>query len=68
MTDYSNLFNDFEKSKGRMFLEQEDINRSCFMRDRDRIIHPPRLEDLNTKHKYLLITKRIIIEQDYLIV
>ena len=39
MTDYSIFSSDFKNSKGRMFLEQEDVNRSCFMRDRDRIIH-----------------------------
>ncbi len=39
MTGYSIFSSDFKNSKGRMFSEQEDVNRSCFMRDRDRIIH-----------------------------
>ena len=39
MADYSIFSSDIKKSKGRMFLEEEDVNRSCFMRDRDRIIH-----------------------------
>ena len=28
-----------ETSKGRFFFETDDLNRTCFMRDRDRIIH-----------------------------
>ena len=39
MTDYSIFSSDFKNSRGRMFSEEEDVYRSCFMRDRDRIIH-----------------------------
>ena len=53
MTDYSIFSSDFQNSKGRMFSEKEDINRSCFMRDRDRIIHSSHLEGLNIKHRFL---------------
>ena len=49
MTDYSIFSSDFENSKGRMFLEQEDVNRSCFMRDRDRIIHSSAFRRLKYK-------------------
>ena len=49
MTDYSIFSSDFQNSKGRMFLEQEDINRSCFMRDRDRIIHSSAFRRLKYK-------------------
>ena len=49
MTDYSIFSSDFKNSKGRMFFEQEDINRSCFMRDRDRIIHSSAFRRLKYK-------------------
>ena len=49
MTDYSIFSSDFKNSKGRMFLEQEDVNRSCFMRDRDRIIHSSAFRRLKYK-------------------
>ena len=49
MTDYSIFSSDFKNSKGRMFLEQEDLNRSCFMRDRDRIIHSSAFRRLKYK-------------------
>ncbi len=49
MTDYSIFSSDFQNSKGRMFSEKEDINRSCFMRDRDRIIHSSAFRRLKYK-------------------
>ena len=49
MTDYSIFSSDFKNSRGRMFSEQEDINRSCFMRDRDRIIHSSAFRRLKYK-------------------
>ena len=49
MTDYSIFSSDFNNSKGRMFLEKEDINRSCYMRDRDRIIHSSAFRRLKYK-------------------
>lgn len=49
MADYSIFSSDIKKSKGRMFLEEEDVNRSCFMRDRDRIIHSSAFRRLKYK-------------------
>ena len=49
MPDYSIFSSDIKKSKGRMFLEEEDVNRSCFMRDRDRIIHSSAFRRLKYK-------------------
>ena len=49
MTDYSIFSSDYKYSKGRMFLEQDDVNRSCFMRDRDRIIHSSAFRRLKYK-------------------
>ena len=37
MKEYSNFSIDYKKSKGRVFSENEDSFRTCFMRDRDRI-------------------------------
>ncbi|MEL0245854.1 MAG: deoxyguanosinetriphosphate triphosphohydrolase [Alphaproteobacteria bacterium] len=49
MADYSIFSSDIKKSKGRMFLEEDDVNRSCFMRDRDRIIHSSAFRRLKYK-------------------
>ena len=49
IADYSIFSSDIKKSKGRMFLEEEDVNRSCFMRDRDRIIHSSAFRRLKYK-------------------
>ena len=38
-----------EKSLGRFYHENEDKNRSCFMRDRDRIIHSTSFRKLKYK-------------------
>ena len=48
MTDYS-IFHLILKFKRKNVFEQEDINRSCFMRDRDRIIHSSAFRRLKYK-------------------
>ncbi len=57
MTDYSIFSSDLKKSKGRMFLEEEDVNRSCFMRDRDRIIHSSAFRRLKYKTQVFVYNK-----------
>ena len=49
MVQYSNFSTDYKLSKGRMYLENEDINRTCFMRDRDRVIHSTAFRRLKYK-------------------
>ena len=49
MVQYSNFSTDYKLSKGRMFPENEDFNRTCFMRDRDRIIHSTAFRRLKYK-------------------
>ena len=36
MAQYSIFSTNYKSSKGRVFFEKEDPNRTCFMRDRDR--------------------------------
>ncbi|MAR63613.1 MAG: deoxyguanosinetriphosphate triphosphohydrolase [Rickettsiales bacterium] len=57
MPDYSIFSSDLKKSKGRMFLEEEDVNRSCFMRDRDRIIHSSAFRRLKYKTQVFVYNK-----------
>ncbi len=38
-----------QRSKGRVFFENEDKNRTCFMRDRDRVIHSSSFRRLKYK-------------------
>jgi len=49
MVQYSNFSTDYKLSKGRIFPENEDFNRTCFMRDRDRIIHSTAFRRLKYK-------------------
>ena len=49
MVQYSNFSTDYKLSKGRMYLENEDFNRTCFMRDRDRVIHSTAFRRLKYK-------------------
>ena len=49
MVQYSNFSTDYKLSKGRMFSENEDLNRTCFMRDRDRVIHSTAFRRLKYK-------------------
>ena len=49
MVQYSNFSTDYKLSKGRMYLENEDLNRTCFMRDRDRVIHSTAFRRLKYK-------------------
>ena len=49
MTKYSNFSTDYKKSKGRIYPEEIDPHRNCFMRDRDRIIHSSAFRRLKYK-------------------
>ncbi len=49
MVQYSNFSTDYKFSKGRVFKEEDDQNRTCFMRDRDRIIHSSAFRRLKYK-------------------
>ena len=49
MAQYSNFSTDYKLSKGRIFEEKDDPNRTCFMRDRDRIIHSSAFRRLKYK-------------------
>ena len=49
MLQYSNFSTDYKLSKGRIFEENDDPNRTCFMRDRDRIIHSSAFRRLKYK-------------------
>ena len=60
MVYYSNFSIDYKKSKGRMFKESEDINRTCFMSDRDRIIHSSAFRRLKYKTQVFVYN-----EEDY---
>ena len=47
--NYSLFATNSQKSKGRIFNERNDINRTCYMRDRDRIIHSSAFRRLKYK-------------------
>ena len=49
MAQYSIFSTNYKSSKGRVFFEKEDPNRTCFMRDRDRIIHSSAFRRLKYK-------------------
>ena len=44
-----NLSTNFIKSKGRLYKEKEDVNRSIYQRDRDRVIHSSAFRRLEHK-------------------
>ncbi len=60
MVQYSNFSTDYKSSKGRVFNESSDLNRTCFMRDRDRIIHSSAFRRLKYKTQVF-----VYHEQDY---
>ncbi len=60
MVQYSKFSTDYNLSKGRMFSESIDPNRTCFMRDRDRIIHSTAFRRLKYKTQVF-----VYHEQDY---
>ena len=57
MKEYSNFSIDFKKSKGRVFPEKDDPYRTCFMRDRDRIIHSSAFRRLKYKTQVFVYNK-----------
>ncbi len=60
MVQYSNFSTNYKLSKGRVFSEEDDPNRTCFMRDRDRIIHCSAFRRLKYKTQVF-----VYHEQDY---
>ena len=60
MVHYSKFSTNYNLSKGRMFPESTDPNRTCFMRDRDRIIHSSAFRRLKYKTQVF-----VYHEQDY---
>ena len=60
MVQYSNFSIDYKLSKGRIFNEKDDPNRTCFMRDRDRIIHSSAFRRLKYKTQVF-----VYHEEDY---
>ena len=60
MVQYSNFSTDYKLSKGRVFSEENDSNRTCYMRDRDRIIHSSAFRRLKYKTQVFVYN-----EEDY---
>ena len=60
MVQYSNFSTDYKLSKGRVFSEENDANRTCYMRDRDRIIHSSAFRRLKYKTQVFVYN-----EEDY---
>ena len=60
MVQYSKFSTNYKLTKGRVYKEDSDLNRTCFMRDRDRIIHSSAFRRLKYKTQVF-----VHHEQDY---
>lgn len=60
MVQYSKFSTNYKLTKGRVYKEDDDLNRTCFMRDRDRIIHSSAFRRLKYKTQVF-----VHHEQDY---
>ncbi len=60
MVQYSSFSTDYKLTKGRVYQEDSDSNRTCFMRDRDRIIHSSAFRRLKYKTQVF-----VYHEEDY---
>ncbi len=60
MVQYSKFSTNYKFTKGRVYREDDDLNRTCFMRDRDRIIHSSAFRRLKYKTQVF-----VHHEQDY---
>ena len=57
------FFHKLITSKGRLYKEEEDINRSIYQRDRDRVIHSSAFRRLEHKTQVFGIMKEITISR-----
>ena len=64
MLEYSNFSIDYKKSLGRMFKESEDPYRTCFMRDRDRIIHSSAFRRLKYKTQVFVYNQGRLLQNE----
>ena len=60
MVQYSSFSTDYKLTRGRVYQEDDDTNRTCFMRDRDRIIHSSAFRRLKYKTQVF-----VYHEEDY---